>query len=100
MSKSLSLNPVVEKNIRRLREMGLKVYVESEEPDSVTLVIDAESAIHTISRIIKRRLTWEKNYIVYDKERGAIIAIFWKGAMPNWINRYVRRVLERGGKAW
>ena len=58
--QSLLNNPVVQKSIRRLRKLGLKVYVEPKNEDSLIMVVDNLSIIETIKRMVNNAITYKK----------------------------------------
>ncbi|MEM3454688.1 MAG: hypothetical protein QXS21_05945 [Thermoproteota archaeon] len=86
----LSNHPVVYKSIRRLQSIGLKVYAEDIGDNVCMIIIDRDSIIKTIIKLIRKQLTYPNNAIVYDDKENAIVGFFWKGELPKNIEERIR----------
>ena len=83
--QSLLNNPVVQKSIRRLRKLGLKVYVEPKDEDSLIMVVDNLSIIETIKRMVNNAITYKKHDVVHDRMNNVLVIAMWRGEKPKWV---------------
>jgi soluble P-type ATPase len=83
--QSLLNNPVVQKSIRRLRKLGLKVYVEPKDEDSLIMVVDNLSIIETIKRMVNNAITYKKHDVVHDRMNNVLVIAMWRGERPKWV---------------
>jgi len=83
--QSLLNNPVVQKSIRRLRKLGLKVYVEPKGEDSLVMVVDNLSIIETIKRMVNNAITYKKHDVVHDRMNNVLVIAMWRGEKPKWV---------------
>ena len=83
--QSLMNNPVVQKSIRRLRKLGLKVYVEPKDEDSLVMVVDNLSIIETIKRMVNNAITYKKHDVVHDRMNNVLVIAMWRGEKPKWV---------------
>jgi len=83
--QSLLNNPVVQKSIRRLRKLGLKVYVEPKNEDSLIMVVDNVSIIETIKRMVNNAITYKKHDVVHDRMNNVLVIAMWRGEKPKWV---------------
>ena len=83
--QSLLNNPVVQKSIRRLRKLGLKVYVEPKDEDSLVMVVDNLSIIETIKRMVNNAITDKKHDVVHDRMNNVLVIAMWRGEKPKWV---------------
>jgi len=83
--QSLMNNPVVQKSIRRLRKLGLKVYVEPKDEDSLVMVVDNLSIIETIKRMVNNAITYKKHDVVHDRINNVLVIAMWRGEKPKWV---------------
>jgi hypothetical protein len=83
--QSLLNNPVVQKSIRRLRKLGLKVYVEPKNEDSLIMVVDNLSIIETIKRMVNNAITYKKHDVVHDRMNNVLVIAMWRGEKPKWV---------------
>jgi len=83
--QSLLNNPVVQKSIRRLRKLGLKVYVEPKDEDSLVMVVDNLSIIETIKRMVNNAITYKKHDVVHDRMNNVLVIAMWRGEKPKWV---------------
>jgi len=84
---SLLQNPVIQKSIRRLKKMGLKVYVQEMDEDSIVMVVDNKSIIETVKRMTDRAITYPKHYVHHDEVNNALIIACWRGEEPQWVQK-------------
>jgi len=94
MGTSLLQNPVVQKSLRRLKRMGLKVYVEERGDDAIVMVVDNRSVISTIIRMVSSAMTYPKHFVWHDEYENAIVIACWRGEEPEWVRR-VRAQTQR-----
>jgi soluble P-type ATPase len=83
--QSLLNNPVVQKSIRRLKKLGLKVYVEPKDEDSLIMVVDNLSIIETIKRMVNNAITYKKHDVVHDRMNNVLVIAMWRGERPKWV---------------
>jgi soluble P-type ATPase len=83
--QSLLNNPVVQKSIRRLKKLGLKVYIEPKDEDSLVMVVDNHSIIETIKRMVNSAITYRKHDVVHDKMNNVLVIAMWRGERPKWV---------------
>jgi hypothetical protein len=83
--QSLLNNPVVQKSIRRLKRLGLKVYIEPKGEDSLVMVVDNLSIIETIKRMVNSAITYRKHDVVHDKMNNVLVIAMWRGERPGWV---------------
>ena len=69
----------VEKGIRRLRAMGLKVHLHLKNENEGYIFIDVDSVIQYIIRQIDKSLKYPKRRIYYDKDLNVVAIHVWKG---------------------
>jgi len=79
---TLSQNPVIQKSLRRLKNIGLKVFLTDSGENSCIIVVDGESIIEAVKRIISKNITYNKFYIHYDRDNKTLVIFFWKGEPP------------------
>jgi hypothetical protein len=79
---SLSQNPVIQKSLRRLKNIGLKVYITDTSENNCVIIVDGESIIEAVKRIISKNITYNKFYIHYDRNDKTLVIFFWKGEPP------------------
>jgi len=78
----LSQNPVIQKSLRRLRSLGLKVYITDVSEDECVIVVDGESIIDTVKRLMSKAITYQKFYIHFDRDSKTLVTFFWRGETP------------------
>jgi hypothetical protein len=79
---TLSQNPVIQKSLRRLKNIGLKVYITDTSENNCVIIVDGESIIEAVKRIISKNITYNKFYIHYDRNDRTLVIFFWKGEPP------------------
>jgi soluble P-type ATPase len=83
--QSLLNNPVVQKSIRRLKKLGLKVYVEPKDENSLVMVVDNLSIIETIKRMVNNAITYKKHDTIHDRMNNVLVIAMWRGEKPKWV---------------
>ncbi|RLG74360.1 MAG: hypothetical protein DRO23_07050 [Thermoprotei archaeon] len=68
----------VQKGIRRLRAMGLKVHLHFKDENEGYIFIDAESIIQYITRLVDKNIKYPKKKVYYDKELNVLAIKVWK----------------------
>ncbi|OYT55248.1 MAG: hypothetical protein B6U76_06570 [Desulfurococcales archaeon ex4484_217_2] len=68
----------VQKGIRRLRAMGLKVHLHFKSENEGYVFIDMLSVIQYIIRTIDKNLKYPKRRIYYDRDLNVIAIHVWK----------------------
>jgi len=86
-ASSLLQNPVIQKSIRRLKKMGLKVYVQEMDEDSIVMVVDNKSIVETVKRMTDKAITYPKHYVHIDETNNALIIACWRGEEPQWVQK-------------
>jgi len=94
-SVSLLQNPVIQKSIRRLKKMGLKVYVQEQDEDSIVMVVDNRSIVEAVKRMTDRAITYPKHYVHHDEANNALIIACWRGEEPQWVQRLKAQALMK-----
>jgi len=89
--QSLLNNPVVQKSIRRLRKLGLKVYVEPKDENSLVMVVDNLSIIETIKRMVNNAITYKKHDTIHDRMNNVLVIAMWRGEKPKWVETLKKR---------
>jgi len=74
--------------------MGLKVYVEDIGDNVCMIIIDRDSVIKTIVKLIRKQMTYPNNAVVYDEKENAIVGFFWKGELPKNIEERIKGCLK------
>lgn len=76
-------NPVIQKGIRRLRNMGLKVVFEEVVEDRhAVMAIDIDSILRYIKRVVMREVRFPNMYVSIDYTNKMIEIHLWKGETP------------------
>lgn len=97
MEHDILQHPVVQKSIRRLKKMGLRLYVEKRGEDAALMVVEPKSIVETVVRMTDRAITYQKHLVVYDEVKGAVIIAFWRGEEPQWVsNLRASRLMTSG----
>ncbi len=84
---SFKENPVIQKSLRRLRKLGLRVYVEMPTEDSLMVVVDPKSIIETVVRMVNSNITYNPHLVRYVPEKDTVVIAFWRGEKPEWVAR-------------
>jgi hypothetical protein len=92
-ASSLLQNPVIQKSIRRLKKMGLKVYVQEMDEDSIVMVVDNKSIVETVKRMTDKAITYPKHYVHIDETNNALIIACWRGEEPQWVQKLMSQAL-------
>ena len=71
-------NPRIQKGIRRLRALGLKVYVDEIDEFTIAILIDGDSVNRVVSKMINERFRYPYKEIVFDKENNMITVKVYK----------------------
>ena len=79
---TLSQNPVIQKSLRRLKNIGLKVYITDTSENNCVIIVDGESIIEAVKRIISKNITYNKFHIHYDRNDKTLVIFFWKSEPP------------------
>ena len=90
----LSQNPVIQKSLRRLRNLGLKVYITDVSEDECVIVVDGESIIEAVKRLMNKAITYQKFYIYFDRDSRTLVTFFWKGETPAKVKSLQLRAYE------
>ena len=93
---SLKDNPKIAKSIRRLQNLGLAVDVVEQSPDWCIVVVDSESIIRAMKRIIERNITYPNSLVLHDQNMDCIEIHFWRGDMPVMLKREVDKLWREG----
>ena len=94
-ASSLLQNPVIQKSIRRLKKMGLKVYVQEMDEDSIVMVVDNKSIIEAVKRMTDKAITYPKHYVHHDETNNVLIIACWRGEEPQWVQRLKAQALVK-----
>lgn len=89
---SLKDNAVVQSSINRLKNLGFKVYIQQSDPDILLILIDKESIVKAVTRIIDRNITYPKHFVHYDDQNQVVSIWFWRGEEPLSIRRIKYRL--------
>ena len=95
---SLKDNPKIAKSIRRLQNLGLVVDVIEQSPDWCIVVIERDSIIRAMKRIVERSITYPNNLVLNNQEAECLEIHFWRGDMPVMLRREVDRLWREGSK--
>jgi len=93
---SLKDNPKIAKSIRRLQNLGLVVDVIEQSPDWCIVVIERDSIIRAMKRIVERSITYPNNLVLNNQEAECLEIHFWRGEMPVMLKREVDKLWREG----
>jgi hypothetical protein len=82
---SLEQNPVIQKSLRRLKKLGLKVYIDTPSEDSLMVVVDPKSIIESVVRLVNNNITYNPHLVRYVPEKDTVVIAFWRGEKPGWV---------------
>jgi len=91
----LSQNPVIQKSLRRLRNLGLKVYVTDVSENECIIVVDGDSIVETVKRLMSKAITYPKFHIHYDRVEKTLLAFFWKGEPPAKVKQLILEAYKK-----
>ena len=91
-ARSVAKDERIEKSIRRLRELGLKVFVDEISDDLCSVVIDSDSIIDYIKRVVTKQIGYPKFRVLYDKNERLLLIYFWRGETPKIVEDKTKEV--------
>jgi len=96
MGATLAQHDVIQKSIRRLQNMGFKTYIGHSDQNSLLLLIDRDSIVKTLTRMIDRQISYPNHMVAYDRENHVVVVAFWKGNLPAWLEAKLHELLTKG----
>ena len=90
--KQLINDERIEKSIRRLKALGLKVFVDVINDNLCSVVIDSDSIIDYIKRVISKQIGYPSFRILYDKHERLLLIYFWRGEIPKIVEDKTKEV--------
>jgi hypothetical protein len=92
MPKQIIKDERIEKSIRRLKALGLKIFIDVINDDLCSVVIDSDSIIDYIKRVIAKQIGYPNFRILYDKHERLLLIYFWRGEIPKVVEDKTKEV--------